>query len=114
MDDVVDEATPRIRRLLNAGMYERARGLAGEAIDKIESLGDKTHGKIRELATEGVRALKALEGDVPSDVLRRLISKLLKLSKRAAHFVSDAEEDSVNSIKRLFPQVSDVDRRSRD
>jgi len=114
MDDVVDEATPRIRRLLNAGMYERARGVAGQAIDKIESIGDKTHGKIRELATEGVRALTDLEGDVPSDVLRRLVSKLLKLAQRAANFVSDAEEDSVNSIKRLFPQVSDVDRRSRD
>ena len=82
--------------------------------DKIESIGDKTHGKIRELATEGVRALTDLEGDVPSDVLRRLVSKLLKLAQRAANFVSDAEEDSVNSIKRLFPQVSDVDRRSRD
>ena len=98
MDDVVDEATPRILRLLNAGMYERARGLAG---------------KIRELATEGVRALRELDGDVPSDVLRRLASKLLKLAQRAANFVSDSEEDSVNSIKRLFPQVSDVDRRSR-
>ena len=113
MDDVVDEATPRIRRLLNAGMYERARGLAGEAIDRIESIGDKTHGKIRELATEGVRALKSLEDDVPPNVLRRLISKLLMLAQRAANFVSDAEEDSVDAIKRLFPQVSEVPRRSR-
>ena len=113
MDDVVDEATPRIRRLLNAGMNERARGLAGEAIDRIESSGDKTHGKIREFAMEGVRALRALEDDVPPNVLRRLISKLLRLAQRAANFVSGAEEDSVNAIKRLFPQVSEVPRRSR-
>ena len=113
MDDVVDEATPRIRRLLSAGMYERARGLAGEAIDRIESIGDKTHGKIREFAMEGVRALRSLEDDVPPNVLRRLISKLLRLAQRAANFVSGAEEDSVNAIKRLFPQVSEVPRRSR-
>ena len=113
MDDVVDETTPRIRRLLNAGMHERARGLAGEAIDRIESIGDKTHGKIREFTMEGVRALRALEDDVPPNVLRRLISKLLRLAQRAANFVSGAEEDSVNAIKRLFPQVSEVPRRSR-
>ena len=38
MDDVVDRATPRIRRLLNAGMHERARELAAEAIDRTESV----------------------------------------------------------------------------
>jgi len=62
---------------------------------------------------EGVRALRALEDDVPPNVLRRLISKLLRLAQRAANFVSGAEEDSVNAIKRLFPQVSEVPRRSR-
>jgi len=114
MDDVVDKAIPRIRRLQNAGMHERARQLAREAIDRIESIADETHGKIREWTAEGVRALKALEDVAPPDVLRRLISKLVNLAKRAANFVSDVEEDSVNAIKRLFPQVSEVPRRSRD
>ena len=113
MDAVVETAVPRIRRLQNAGQHRRARALAARAIDAIQSLGDKTHGAIRETASEGVRALMRFEGDVPPDVLRELIGNLLQLAKRAANYASDVEEDSINAIKRLFPQVSDVPRRER-
>ena len=113
MDAVVETAVPRIRRLQNAGQHRRARALAARAIDVIQSLGDKTHGAIRETASEGVRALMRFEGDVPPDVLRELIGNLLQLAKRAANYASDVEEDSINAIKRLFPQVSEVPRRER-
>ena len=113
MDAVVETAVPRIRRIQNAGQHRRARALAARAIDAIQSLGDKTHGAIRETASEGVRALMRFEGDVPPDVLRELIGNLLQLAKRAANYASDVEEDSINAIKRLFPQVSDVPRRER-
>jgi len=113
MDEVVEVAVPRIRRLQHAGEYRRARAVAARAIDTIQSLGDKTHGAIRETASEGVRALMRFEGDVPPDVLRELIGNLLQLAKRAANYASDVEEDSINAIKRLFPQVSKVPRRER-
>ena len=113
MDAVVEAAVPRIRRLQNAGQYRRARALAARAIDVIQSLGDKTHGAIRETASEGVRALMRFEGDVPPDVLRELIGNLLQLAQRAANYASGVEEDSVNAIKRLFPQVSEVPIRDR-
>ncbi len=113
MDEVVDAAVPRIRRLQNAGEYRRARALAARAIDAIQSLGDKTHGAIRDTATEGVRALMQFEGEVRPEVLRELIGNLLQLAQRAANYASDVEEDSVNAIKRLFPQVSEAPRRER-
>ncbi len=113
MDEVVDAAVPRIRRLQNAGEYRRARALAARAIDAIQSLGDKTHGAIRDTATEGVRALMQFEDEVRPEVLRELIGNLLQLAQRAANYASDAEEDSVNAIKRLFPQVSEAPRRER-
>ena len=113
MDAVVEAAVPRIRRLQHAGEHRRARALAARAIDAIQSLGDKTHGAIRETASEGVRALMQFEGDVRPDVLRELIGNLLQLARRAANYVSDVEEDSINAIKRLFPQVSEVPRRKR-
>ena len=113
MDEVVDAAVPRIRRLQNAGEYRRARALAARAIDAIESLGDRTHGAIRDTATEGVRALMQFEGEVRPEVLRELIGNLLQLAQRAANYASDVEEDSVNAIKRLFPQVSEAPRRER-
>jgi len=113
MDEVVEAAVPRIRRLQHAGEYRRARALAAQAIDAIELLGDKTHGAIRETASEGVRALMRFEGDVRPDVLRELIGNLLQLARRAANYVSDVEEDSINAIKRLFPQVSEVPKRKR-
>ena len=113
MDEVVETAVPRIRRLQDAGEYQRARALAARAIGNLESLGDRTHGAIRETASEGVRALMRFEGDVPPDVLRELIDNLLRLAKRAANYVSAVEEDSINAIKRLFPQVSSAPRRMR-
>jgi len=113
MDAVVETAVPRIRRLQNAGQHRRARALAARAIDTIQSLGDKTHGAIRKTASKGVRALMRFEGDVPPDVLRELIGNLLQLATRAANYASDVEEDSINAIKRLFPQVSEVPRRKR-
>lgn len=106
MDEVVETAVPRIRRLQNAGEYRRARALAARAIGNLESLGDRTHGAIRETTSEGVRALMRFEGNVPPDVLRELIGNLLQLAQRAANYVSGVEEDSINAIKRLFPQVS--------
>jgi hypothetical protein len=113
MDAVVEAAVPRIRRLQNAGEHRRARALAARAIDAIQSLGDKTHGAIRETASEGVRALMQFEGDVRPEVLRELIGNLLQLAQRAANYASGVEEDSVNAIKRLFPQVSEVPIRDR-
>ena len=53
------------------------------------------------------------EGHVPPDVLRELIDSLLNLAQRAANYSSDVEEDSINAIKRLFPQVSEAPRRER-
>ena len=47
------------------------------------------------------------EGHVPPEVLRALISDLKDLAKRAAGYVSDVEEDSIETIRSLFPQVSD-------
>ena len=113
MDAVVEAAVPRIRRLQNAGEHRRARALAARAIDAIQSLGDKTHGAIRDTATEGVRALMQFEDEVRPEVLRELIGNLLQLAQRAANYASDAEEDSVNAIKRLFPQVSEAPIRER-
>ena len=113
MDEVVEAAVPRIRRLQNAGEYRRARALAARAIGNIESLGDRTHGAIRGCASEGVEALMRFEGQVPPEVLRELIGNLLQLAERAANYVSDVEEDSINAIKRLFPQVSEAPRRER-
>ena len=113
MDEVVEAAVPRIRRLQHAGEWRRARALAARAIGAIESLGDRTHAGIRASASEGVEALMRFEDHVPPDVLRELIGNLLQLAERAANYASDVEEDSINKIKRLFPQVSDVPRRER-
>ena len=107
MDDVVEAAVPRIRRLQNAGEFRRARALAARAVGKIGSLGDKTHRALRECTGNGVRALMRFEGHVPPEVLRALISDLKDLAKRAAGYVSDVEEDSIETIRSLFPQVSD-------
>jgi hypothetical protein len=113
MDEVVEAAVPRIRRLQNAGEHRHARAVAARAIDAIQSLGDKTHGAIRDTTTEGVRALMQFEGDVRPEVLRELIGNLLQLAQRAANYVSDVEEDSINAIERLFPQVSEAPIRER-
>ena len=113
MDEVVEAAVPRIRRLQHAGEWRRARALAARAIAAIESLGDRTHAGIRASASEGVEALMRFEGHVPPEVLRELIGNLLQLAERAANYASDVEEDSINAIKRLFPQVSEVPRRER-
>ncbi|HCK53704.1 MAG TPA: hypothetical protein DIC23_10850 [Planctomycetaceae bacterium] len=107
MDNVVESAVPRIRRLQNAGEFRRARAMAARAVGKIESLGDKTHRAIRECAGNGVRALLRFEGHVPPEVLRALINDLKDLAERAAGYVSDVEDNSIETIRSLFPQVSD-------
>ena len=87
---------------------EDQHGIRTEHLQKtIESLGDKTHRAIRECAGNGVRALLRFEGHVPPEVLRALINDLKDLAERAAGYVSDVEDNSIETIRSLFPQVSD-------
>jgi len=108
MEAVVESAVPSIRRLQNAGEHARARAMAARAIRAIGSLGDRTHQAIRSVVSEGVEVLINCSGHVPPDVLRELISSLQNLGRRTAGYVADVEDDSVDAIKRLFPQISDV------
>ncbi len=91
---IVEECSPKIRRLLEAGRYEEARKLAARCIAQIDKTTGRCNDAINHLCRTTVNRLRELE----APRLARKFKDLCEVAKRKIHQSGDRAKAAIRKL----------------